>query len=107
MINLLYFCMIAPDEIKQDVYNVMTNSRELTNYCQESINSIQSKKISNSLNNFHLQTAVDFITKSLADEDRLFFESNDIYFDNHLELKNKPIYNKVINYIENYLIEFN
>ena len=98
---------MGPDEIKDDIYNVMTNSRELTNYCQESINSIQSKKISNSLNNFHLKTAVDFITKSLTDEDRLFFELNDIDFENPLEFENKPVYNKVIDYIANYLIDFN
>jgi len=82
----------------------MSNSRELTNYCQESVNSVQSKKISNSLNNFHLESAVNFVTGSLIDQDRLFFELNEIDFDNSLEVDNKPIYNKVIDFIENYLI---
>ena len=98
---------MGPNEIKEDIYNVMTNSRELTNYCQESVNSVQSQKISNSLNNFHLKSAINFIIKSLNAEDQLFFESSDIDFDSSLEKRSKPIYLKVINYIENYLIDYN
>ena len=106
MINLLYMCIMGPKDIKDDIYNVMTNSRELTNYCQESVNSVQSKKMSNSLNNFHLQSAIDFITKSLTDEGQLYFESNQIDFNNPLEYDNKQIYNKVIDFIEKYLIDY-
>ena len=62
---------------------------------------------SNSLNNFHLKTAIDFITKSLNDDDRLFFELNNIDFNNPLESDKQPVYNKVIIYIENYLIDLN
>ncbi len=107
MINLLYMCIMAPDEIKEDIYNVMISSRELANYCQESVKSFQSKKISDSLNNFHLKTSIDFITKSLTDDNRFFYKSNEIDFNNSLESEDKPIYNKVIDYIETYLIEAN
>ena len=96
---------MGPTCIKKDIYDVMTSSRELANYCQESVNSFQNKKISDSLNNFHLNTAIDFVTKSLTDADLLFFELNEINFDDPLELEDKPIYNKVISYIEKYLIE--
>ena len=106
MINLLYMCIMGPQDIKSDIYNVMTNSRELTNYCQESVSSFKSNKISNSLNNFHLETAVDFITKSMTNEDKLFFELDEIDFDNSIESIKKPTYNNVINYIENYFINF-
>ena len=85
----------------------MTSSRELTNYCLESVKSFQTRKISDALNNFHLETSIDFLTKSLTDQDGLFFQANEIEFDNKLESKDKPIYNKVIDYIENYLIESN
>ena len=107
MINLLYMCIMAPDEIKKDIYKVMTISRELANYCQESVKSFHSKKISDALNNFHLKTSIDFVTKSLTENDQLFFESNQIDFDKTLELKDKPIYNKVIDFIETYLIKSN
>ena len=98
---------MGPKDIKDDIYNVMTNSRQLTNYCQESVNSLQSKKISNSLNNFHLEKAIDFLTRSLIDQDSSFFELNEIDFDNSKESDNKPIYIKVIEYIENYLLDLN
>ena len=98
---------MGPMDIKDDIYNVMTNSRELTNYCQESVNSYKNNKISNSLNNFHLRNSIDFITNSLTDKERLYFESNEIDFDNPLESENKPIYNKVIDYIKNYLVDLN
>ena len=98
---------MGPTDLKQDIYNVMTNSRELTNYCQESVGSVNSKKISNSLNNFHLKEASVFITKLLTQEDQLYFELNEINFDDPLESEIKPIYIKVIDYIENYLNDFN
>tara|TARA_Y100001968_G_scaffold292136_1_gene297088 strand:- start:1238 stop:1537 length:300 start_codon:yes stop_codon:yes gene_type:complete len=98
---------MGPHGIKKDIYNVMTNSRELTNYCQESVRSIQSKKISDSLNNFHLKTSIDFITKSLTDQDRMFFQLNEIHFDNQIQAEKIPIYIKVIDYIETNLIGSN
>ena len=96
---------MGPDEIKKYIYNVMTNSRELTNYCQESVKSFQSKKISDSLNNFHLETSINFITKALTDEDELFFELNEIDLDKSQKSEDKPIFSKVIDYIESYLIQ--
>ncbi len=107
MINLLYMCIIGPKNIKKDIYNVMTNSRELTNYCQESVRPIQSKRISNSINNLHLNSAVNFITKSLNNQDHSFMELNEINFDNPTKSSAKPIYIKVMDYIEYYLTEFN
>ena len=107
MINLLYMCLLGPVDIKKYIYNVMSSSRELANYCQESVKSFQSKKISAALNNFHLKTSIDFVTKSLTDEDKLFFEFNEIGFDNPLGVQNIPIYNKVIDYMETYLLESN
>ena len=98
---------MGPNEIKKYIYNVMTSSRELANYCQESVKSFQSKKISDALNNFHLKTSIDFLTKSLIDEDKSLFEMTEIGFDNPLSAEDKQIYNKVIDYMEAYLIESN
>ena len=98
---------MGPSFIKKDIYNIMTNSRELANYCQESVKSFHSNKVSEALNNFHLKTSIDFLTKSLTDKDQLYFELNEIDFDNKLGLEDKPAYNKVIDYIEAYLIESN
>ena len=95
---------MGPNEIKKYIYNVMTSSRELANYCQESVKSFHSKKISDALNNFHLKTSKEFVTKSLTNEDQSFFELNEIEFDNSHGPKDKPIYNKVIDYMQTYLI---
>ena len=104
MINLLYMCIMGPKDIKDDIYNVMTNSRELTNYCQESVKSLQSKKISDSLNNFHLESAEKFIKKTLIDDFKLFFETDDMNFSLHEKSLDKPIYSKAINYMQNYFV---
>ena len=96
---------MGPERMKKNVYKVMTSTRELANYCQESVRSFQSKKISDSLNNFHLKSSIDFVTKSLTDDDRSFFELSDTDFGNQIESVDMPIYNKVIDYIETYLIE--
>ena len=95
---------MGPMEIKNDIYNVMTNSRELTNYCQESVKSLQSKKISDSLNNFHLESAEKFIKKTLIDDFKLFFETDDMNFSLHEKSLDKPIYSKAINYMQNYFV---
>ena len=97
-------CIFGSPAIKKDIYTVMTKSRELTNYCQESVKSFQSNKISEALNNFHLKTSIDFINKSLTDQDQLLFDLNEIEFDNRRESEKKAIYNKVIDYIETSLI---
>ena len=103
MINLLYMCIFGPVDIKEYIYNVMTSSRELANYCQESVKSFQSKKISEALNNFHLETSINFVTKSLTEKDQLFFELNDIDLANRSGSDDKLIYNKVIDYIHTYI----
>ena len=107
MINLLYMCIIGPKDIKKDIYKVMTNSRELTNYCQESVRPIHSKRISNSINNFHLNNAVEFITKSLNNYDQSFIELNEIDFYNTTKSRSRPTYIKVMEYIGYYLSKFN
>ena len=98
---------MGPVEIKKYIYNVMSSSRELANYCQESVKSLQSKKISDALNNFHLETSRDFVTKLLTDVDQSFFELNATDFDNPLRSEDKPIFHQVIDYMETYLIESN
>ena len=84
----------------------MTKSRELTNYCQESVKPLQSKKISDSLDNYHLKDAIDYITNSLIEKDKFLLDSNELFFDNPLEEKEIEVYERVLNYIENYLTNF-
>ena len=39
MINLIYLCFHANDDEKKDIFKVLTDPEELTNYCQESVKS--------------------------------------------------------------------
>tara|TARA_Y100001968_G_scaffold77493_1_gene68764 strand:- start:697 stop:996 length:300 start_codon:yes stop_codon:yes gene_type:complete len=98
---------MGPIEIKQNIYEVMTNSRELTNYCQESAGLERSKKISDSLDNVHFDSAIDFITGCLKDQNQLFYQSNDVNFETPLESGEKLIYMKVIDYIKSNLSKIN
>tara|TARA_Y100000766_G_C18718640_1_gene512691 strand:- start:496 stop:795 length:300 start_codon:yes stop_codon:yes gene_type:complete len=98
---------MGPDGIKKDIYNVMTSSRELANFCQESVKSFQSKKISDSLNNFHLETSIDFIIKSLTHENQFPFKLNELDYDDLIVSDDEPTYSKVIDYIETYLVDSN
>ena len=93
---------MGPSGMKQDIYNVMTSSRELANYCQESVKSLDNKKVSYSLNNINLKTSVDFIVDCLIVEDQMIYDSKDFGFDNSHKFQHKSIYNKVIDYIEDY-----
>ena len=98
-------CILGPQEIKEDIYNVMTNSRELTNYCQESVRPVQSNKLSDALNHLHLDKAVQFITELIINQDQAFIESKDISFENQINKIKQPIYNRVMKYIQDYLIK--
>ena len=100
-------CILGPEDIKQDIYNVMISSRELANYCQESVKSFHNKKVSYSLNNFHLKTSIDFVVDSLIAEDKIICDSNYFGCDNSHKFQHKSIYNKVIDYIETYFIKSN
>ena len=95
-------CIHGPEEIKKDIYNVMTSSRELANYCQESVKSLNSNNIADSLSNFHLKNSIEFLVKSFNDKDRFRLDSKYIRFDNLREPQNKAIHNKVIDYINTY-----
>ncbi len=106
MINLLYMCILGSEDIKEDIYDVMTNSRELTNYCQESVKPIHSKNISNSLDNLDSKNAIEFINKSLTSKNCQFKQLEDLDFCEKPFSKDKPTYNKVMDYIENYLLDF-
>ena len=106
MINLLYLCIMGPQNIKGDIYNVMTNSRELANYCQESVKPFKCNKISDALNNFHLNNAIEFVSKSIFQKDTLSLSSKEINFDYSTDSKHQPFYIKVMDFIVNYFTRF-
>ncbi len=98
---------MGPKEIKKDIYHVMTNSRELTNYCQESVKPVHSKKISEAINTIDFKPSIEFISQILTNKDKYNLYSSTINFNNSNESNKKAIYSKVMDYIESYLPNLN
>tara|TARA_B100000700_G_C15054794_1_gene862268 strand:+ start:1327 stop:2850 length:1524 start_codon:yes stop_codon:yes gene_type:complete len=65
MINLLFMCINGPNSIKGIVFEVMTQSRELTNYCQESVRPFQSRIYVDALNNIDSDYNRDLILNAV------------------------------------------
>ncbi len=65
MLNLLYIAIYGSPSIKKVTYSVMTQSRELTNYCQESVRPTHSRRIADALNTLDKKESLDLIVKSV------------------------------------------
>ena len=65
MINLLYLSIFSTQEVKNNVYNIMTDSRELTKFCQESVRPESSARMDLLLNNTQREEVIDFISEAI------------------------------------------
>ena len=71
MINLLYKGIFGNEEEKNFAFEVMTESRELSNYCQESIRHNHSRKYADALNSLERPESLDLIANTvIADNAR-------------------------------------
>ncbi|RMF20464.1 MAG: hypothetical protein D6756_14160, partial [Cyanobacteria bacterium J083] len=71
MVNLLYKGIYGSQEEKDFAFEVMTESRELSNYCQESVRPSHSRKYVEALNNIEQPEALELIANAvLADNAR-------------------------------------
>ena len=62
MVNLLYKAIYGNDIEKDFAFEVMTESRELSNYCQESVRPTHSRKYADALNNLDRPEALELIS---------------------------------------------
>ncbi len=101
MINLLYLCFYGSNESKQLVYSVMTQSRELSNYCQESVRPSHSRKYADALSNLDSPNSLDLLISAaiFANDTNTKTANIKATFPNQQEL---PSYIKVMNNIESY-----
>ncbi len=103
MVNLLYMSIYSEASTKKLIYKVMTQSRELTNYCQESVRPKHSRKYAKAINNLSLPKSKEMIVQlinSIADDSKLNISiplNKYEHQDNSL-----PIYIKAMNIIEDY-----
>tara|TARA_Y100001968_G_scaffold74550_2_gene65974 strand:- start:3358 stop:4863 length:1506 start_codon:yes stop_codon:yes gene_type:complete len=81
MINLLYICILGPSEIKKIIYLVMTKSRELSNFCQQSVRPSHSRRFALALSSLEKDESVKLIIDSIM-------HRNSINYDLKLDIEN-------------------
>lgn len=99
MVNLLYKGLYGSDIEKSYAYKVMTQSRELSNYCQESVRHTHSRKYAEALNNVENGDALDLVSNAVIAENA----RKAINYDNNEDRAVRPedpAYLKVMDYIE-------
>jgi hypothetical protein len=68
MVNLLYKGLYGNEIEKSHAFEVMTESRELSNYCQESVRHTHSRKYADALNNVEYSDALELIANTVMAE---------------------------------------
>ena len=100
MINLIYLCFYANKEEKKDIYEVLINPQELTNYCQESVRPNQSLELKYKLQGVDVFRNIELLLENLS--------NLNIGIDKEKELLTKtdfvdyPKYVKVIKIVNKY-----
>ena len=100
MVNLLYKGLYGSEEEKDFAFEVMTQSRELSNYCQESVRHTHSRKYAEALDNIEQLDALELISNAvIADNARKAIRD-----DNSIEERefnaDTPAYLRVMDCIE-------
>ena len=71
MVNLLYMAVYGRPAVKETAYRVMTESRELSNYCQESVRPTHARRYVEALQNLEVPEAMDLVVNAvIADNAR-------------------------------------
>jgi len=71
MVNLLYMALYGRPAVKDTAYRVMTDSRELSSYCQESVRPSHSRRYADALQNLDIPEALDLVVNAvIADNAR-------------------------------------
>ena len=65
MVNLLYKGLYGSEEEQDFAFEVMTQSRELSNYCQESVRHTHSRKYAEALDNLGQPDALELISNAI------------------------------------------
>lgn len=100
MVNLLYRSIFGEDEEKYCAFEVMTESRELSNYCQESVRPTQSRKYIEALNGLERSESLNLIANAvIANNARKAINSKYETEDREIQPED-PAYLQVMDFIE-------
>ncbi len=102
MVNLLYLSLYGSSKSKQVVYNVMTQSRELTSFCQESVRPTHSRHYNDAFNNLNDPASIDLIVRAVYFKDKSKTNIPKPFLDNASNIYPAQDYIKAMNLIEQY-----
>ena len=99
MVNLLYKGIYGTEAEKSVAFEVMTESRELSNYCQESVRHTHSRRYAEALNNMEHEDALELISNAVIAENAKKAIFDDISEDREIKPED-PAYLQVMDCIE-------
>ncbi|MEO1349585.1 MAG: hypothetical protein AAFW84_12420 [Cyanobacteria bacterium J06635_15] len=101
MVNLLYMLLYGKPTTKELAFSVMTKSRELSNYCQESVRPTHSRKYAEALQNLDKPEALEFVANAVIADNARKTLNDDSFLDENEEKDNTPTYLRAMSVIEN------
>ena len=102
MVNLLYMSIYGRAEVKKIAFRVMTESRELSNYCQESVRPSQSRRYADALQNLDVPEAMDLVVNAVIADNARQAMRGEVPIEESLE-SGIPSYLRLMDVIENQL----
>lgn len=102
MVNLLYMAIYGRPTVKETVYRVMTQSRELSSYCQESVRPSHSRRYAEALQNLDVPEALDLVVNAVIADNARRAIRGEMALDDQ-DAINTPAYLELMNLIESQL----
>jgi hypothetical protein len=101
MVNLLYMAIFGKADTKAIAFRVMTESRELSNYCQESVRPSHSRRYSEALQNLERPESLDLLANAVTADNARRAIPDDSNQDDGGASEETPAYLRAMNVIEN------
>jgi hypothetical protein len=101
MVNLLYMAIFGKSDTKAIAYRVMTESRELSNYCQESVRPSHSRRYSEALQTLERPESLALLANAVIADNARRAIPDDSNLDETGSGEETPAYLKAMNVIEN------
>ena len=103
MVNLLYMAIYGNSATKDVAFSVMTESRELSNYCQESVRPTHSRRYAEALQNLDQNEAMDLLVNAVVADNARRLIGDDNGLEEQEGINETPAYLRAMNVIENAL----
>lgn len=100
MVNLLYMSIYGNPATKDIAFSVMTESRQLTNYCQESVRPTHSRRYAEALQHLDVPEAMNLLVNAVIADNARRANRDDSFVDDSQSVDNTPAYLKAMNVIE-------